>query len=546
MNRTHKAGRTECFHVEGTGRIYQVEPIQNTKNSLGETQSYRFFQLECAGNPEPGGSKMPIQPIRIRCKAWDRDGINNATILQGIKDRSHIRITGFLDPWFQLWGPNGTPEGFMMTVPNGGQMDQHGRVIGHARPWETLNIRHGATLIETAQLTIITVEVLDSHVVIPITPQKLATQTITLELKQYSEESLNAILAGEKTPAEDSELGRQAPDTKDESPQPTPTESTPKQHLSSSYDTSKDFLKVTSIIRLTNKSETLVEAQGQDKKLSRTFMGVANQNYYKNETLIEQQPLRLLCRLKDGNTMKVDDWEEGTPVEAGGYLKALNYIWGPTKEKEGIRKVIPGPGEENGQSRPWELIYTPAWNRNCCVIQTFQVVIHEIYRADTEAKWDNRKTSEEVLKHNDSPEWQAKRAELLKRDGMLCVCGGKATEVHHKTYRDPRQEPLSAFVALCGCCYERVYSREKKRWQGSKNPMNCKEYKVYLKSPNWQRKRKEILKRDDNRCICGGLATLVHHKTYKNVGQEQLSDLVALCESCHAGYHPSGRRHFRQ
>ena len=487
MNRTHKAGRTEFYRVEGLGRFFHDRTYPNLRitenNDSSEKQFYKFFHLECAGNPEPGGSKMPIQPIRIRCKAWDRDGINNATILQGIKDRSHIRITGFLDPWFQIWGPNDTPEGFMKTVPDGGQMDAHGRIVGHARPWESINLIPGTVLIETAQLTITTAEVLDSHVL-------------------------------------------------------------------SSYDTSKDFLKVTSIIKLTNKSETLIEVQDQDKKLSRTFMGVVNQDYYKDETLIEQQPLRLLCRLKD-ETMKIDDWKEGTPVEASGYLKALNYIWGPTKEKEGIRKVIPGPGEENGQSRPWELIYTPTWNRNCCVIQTFQVVIHEIYRADTEAKLDNRKTWEEVLKHNDSPEWQAKRAKVLKHDGMLCVCGDKATEVHHKTvhhktYRDPRQEPLSAFAALCGGCYERVYSREKKRWQGSKNPMSKKKYDEYLKSPSWHVKKKEILKRDDNRCICGGLATLVHHKTYKNVGQEQLSDLVALCESCHAGYHPSGRRHFRQ
>ena len=473
MNRTHKAGRTEFYRVEGLGRFFHDRTYPDIRitenNDSSEKQLYKFFQLECAGNPEPGGSKMPIQPVRIRCKAWDNNSIKNASTLQNIKDRTHIRIIGFLDPWYQLWGPDGTPEGVMTTIPNGGQTDSHGRVIGHARPWESLKIRPGATISETAQLTITTVEVLDSHVVTP---------------------------------------------------------------------TTKDFLKVTSIIRLTNKSETLIEVQGQDKNLSRTFMGVANQDYYKDETLIEQQPLRLLCRLKDENTMKIDDWEEGTPVEANGYLKALNYIWGPTKEKEGIRKVIPGPGEENGQSRPWDLIYTPTWNRNCCVIQTFQVVIHEIYRTDTEAKWDNRKTWEEVLKHNDSPEWQAKRAKVLKRDGMLCVCGDKATEVHHKTYRDPRQEPLSAFVALCGCCYERVYSREKKRWQGSKNPMSKKKYEEYLnKSPSWQKKKKEILKRDDNRCICGGLATLIHHKTYKNVGQEQLSDLVALCENCHDGYH---------
>ena len=145
-----------------------------------------------------------------------------------------------------------------------------------------------------------------------------------------------------------------------------------------------------------------------------------------------------------------------------------------------------------------------------------------------------------VLKRPGTSEWQAKRAEVLKRDGMLCVCGDEATEVHHKIYINLGHEPLSDLVALCRYCYRGIHSGEKiKLWQGS-NPMTNKEYREkYLESPNWKEKRKRVLDRDGNLCVCGERAIDVHHKTYENLGQEPLSDLIALCKNCHDGYHGS-------
>lgn len=143
----------------------------------------------------------------------------------------------------------------------------------------------------------------------------------------------------------------------------------------------------------------------------------------------------------------------------------------------------------------------------------------------------------EVLKRHGTSEWQIKRAEVLKRDGMLCVCGDRATEIHHKTYENLGQELLFDLVALCRYCYRGIHSGEKiKLWQGS-NPMNKKEYNKYLESDGWKKKRKEVLERDGNLCICGEQAMDIHHKTYNNVRNEHLSDLVALCKNCHEGYH---------
>ena len=39
-------------------------------------------------------------------------------------------------------------------------------------------------------------------------------------------------------------------------------------------------------------------------------------------------------------------------------------------------------------------------------------------------------------------------------------------------------------------------------------------------------------------CVCGNLNDLeVHHKTYKRLGREKLSDLVLLCKYCHKELH---------
>ena len=66
---------------------------------------------------------------------------------------------------------------------------------------------------------------------------------------------------------------------------------------------------------------------------------------------------------------------------------------------------------------------------------------------------------------------------------------------------------------------------------------NCGTYKEYLDSPAWEMKRDDVIKRDGDQCVCGAQASVVHHKTYNNIGKEPLSDLVALCKECHDREH---------
>lgn len=64
-------------------------------------------------------------------------------------------------------------------------------------------------------------------------------------------------------------------------------------------------------------------------------------------------------------------------------------------------------------------------------------------------------------------------------------------------------------------------------------------YRGYLESEHWKRMRSAVLNRDRHRCRdCGSKGPLhVHHKTYKRIGRERMTDLVTLCEDCHAERH---------
>lgn len=67
----------------------------------------------------------------------------------------------------------------------------------------------------------------------------------------------------------------------------------------------------------------------------------------------------------------------------------------------------------------------------------------------------------------------------------------------------------------------------------------CYNYEQYLKTEHWRLKKKEYSSVYKKECaICGDKKKLhLHHKTYENVGKENLEDLVLLCEKCHYEIH---------
>ena len=75
---------------------------------------------------------------------------------------------------------------------------------------------------------------------------------------------------------------------------------------------------------------------------------------------------------------------------------------------------------------------------------------------------------------------------------------------------------------------------------GDERPKTFKEqYYEYLRSPEWDRLRKRVFKRDRYQCTkCGSRRKLqAHHLTYKRVFHEWLSDLITVCRKCHKKIH---------
>jgi hypothetical protein len=82
--------------------------------------------------------------------------------------------------------------------------------------------------------------------------------------------------------------------------------------------------------------------------------------------------------------------------------------------------------------------------------------------------------------------------------------------------------------------------RNDKEFAKSIKPAKNIEYKEYIRSRAWDTKRVLVLKRANYTCEgCGmkGKPLDVHHKTYKNLGDEFLFELVAVCRECHERIH---------
>lgn len=63
-------------------------------------------------------------------------------------------------------------------------------------------------------------------------------------------------------------------------------------------------------------------------------------------------------------------------------------------------------------------------------------------------------------------------------------------------------------------------------------------YKKYLASPEWDKRRKQAYKDANYACQkCGAknVTLEAHHLTYANLGNETPEDLLVVCRNCHQG-----------
>ena len=65
-------------------------------------------------------------------------------------------------------------------------------------------------------------------------------------------------------------------------------------------------------------------------------------------------------------------------------------------------------------------------------------------------------------------------------------------------------------------------------------------YNEYLQTPEWRERRESAVLAAKGKCsLCNGTGDTihVHHRTYARRGMELPSDLIALCDKCHAKHH---------
>jgi 5-methylcytosine-specific restriction endonuclease McrA len=81
--------------------------------------------------------------------------------------------------------------------------------------------------------------------------------------------------------------------------------------------------------------------------------------------------------------------------------------------------------------------------------------------------------------------------------------------------------------------------RRGKRRRKSESRRRRVDYREYIESDAWRRKRAKALRHHGERCrTCGAVDRLsVHHKTYARLGHERMDDLEVLCVDCHAIEH---------
>jgi hypothetical protein len=127
---------------------------------------------------------------------------------------------------------------------------------------------------------------------------------------------------------------------------------------------------------------------------------------------------------------------------------------------------------------------------------------------------------------------------------MQCLRCGRETRVVRKGELTRQQmesapaidpELKAAYWKARSARYQELYdaSRERERedWFAR--------YDAYLRTPEWDRRRRAVLRRANGMCE-GCLirpAVQVHHLTYDRVGREMLFDLVAVCLACHEAIH---------
>lgn len=109
------------------------------------------------------------------------------------------------------------------------------------------------------------------------------------------------------------------------------------------------------------------------------------------------------------------------------------------------------------------------------------------------------------------------------------------------TWSGNRLAQREADTAFRSCRNKKVVNKGEKRTiiKRAKLPLFTGTYHAYLRSPQWRFKRNQALKHYGRKChVCKRRDNLqVHHKTYARLFQEEMKDLLVVCDGCHSNIH---------
>jgi 5-methylcytosine-specific restriction endonuclease McrA len=162
-----------------------------------------------------------------------------------------------------------------------------------------------------------------------------------------------------------------------------------------------------------------------------------------------------------------------------------------------------------------------------------------------EIYWDERLSMISDLKNM----WEIKTGEkfIQKPKKVTVICtkciaefeiSAKSVSDAHKPKLCPECTPVNNPVSGRDLLAE-ANKKYWKEYQERLYVLKTMPYREYLKTPEWQERRKAAYRRAQNRCqLCNNTGVLnVHHRDYTRRGNELNSDLIVLCDKCHKKFH---------
>lgn len=130
---------------------------------------------------------------------------------------------------------------------------------------------------------------------------------------------------------------------------------------------------------------------------------------------------------------------------------------------------------------------------------------------------------------------------LIRLYHQCLNCGGafKTKPLAHKKFSDKIRTEFNITKFNDWDANRNSENEELSKLVKQRNSEKYQKYQKYLKSAEWKIIREKVITRDKNLCQeCKTKnAEEVHHKTYENLYNEPLEDLVSLCKSCHLEAH---------